>query len=135
MLCLERKWTVGDVGCVNDATTYDDVKNCAVVAKIVLADEQASALEQAQVAKARQEEEELRKLKAALAEQRKKTDRLLALLANAEDDAERAKLQQQLDDERARTKSITGGASADADPRHAPPTKKCKPGDPLCSDI
>jgi hypothetical protein len=53
-------------------------------------------LEQAQVAKARQEEEELRKLKAALAEQRVKTDRLLAQLANAEDDDERAKLQQQL---------------------------------------
>jgi len=99
---------------------------------------------QAQAAKdaaARTEAEEMaRKLKATLEEQQHKTDSLNAQLANAKDDVEKAKLQKQLDDEKAKTETIRkggggGAVRASGGGGDAPPKKKCTPGDPLCTDI
>ena len=102
--------------------------------------QETQAREQAQAAKARQDEDDLRKLKATLEEQQHKTDSLMSQLANAKDDADRAKLQKQLDDERAKTDSGKPRGGGGGGPRPASggsdaPKKKCTPGDPLCTDI
>ena len=100
--------------------------------------QEASIREQAQAAKARQDEEDLRKLKAALDDNQKKTDSLLSQLANAKDDADRAKLQKQIDDARAASETLKKGSGGGGGPRpagDAKPKAKCTPGDPLCTDI
>jgi colicin import membrane protein len=101
--------------------------------------QETNAREAAQAEAARLKEEDLKKLKAALDDQQKKTDSLIAQLSSAKDDAERARLQKQLAEEQAKTESIKKSSPAGAGgPRpagDAPPKKKCTPGDPLCTDI
>jgi colicin import membrane protein len=86
-----------------------------------------------------QAEEDTRKAKAAAEESQKKVESLITQLAGAKDDADRAKLQKQIDDERAKTEPTkrTGGPSGPARSSSGSdtPKKKCTPGDPLCTDI
>lgn len=94
-LCIDRGWTVGDVKCLSDATTYDGVQNCSVAAKVAndrgLAagvakynDDKAKQI--AALEELRRKEEEAKKLNAQAA-------KLLADLAAAKTDAERASIQ------------------------------------------
>ena len=126
--CIQREWTVGDVGCIRDARTYDAAKDCAVLAKLLLSSDR-EAKQQALLAEARQKEEEQRKLEAQLKEQNAKIERLLEGLMNAKDEAERAALQKQLEDAQEAQNKLKGRPSG---PR---PSKACNcaPGDPLCS--
>jgi colicin import membrane protein len=77
-------------------------------------------------------EERLRRLQNEFELARRKEEELQGSLANAKDEATRAKLQAELDAQRAKTqaagKAVKGGGPSDA------PTKKkqCAPGDPLC---
>lgn len=82
----------------------------------------------------RKEAEEKAKLLASLAESQKKTDLLLAQLANAKDEATKLALQKQLDEERAKTESMkkaTPGRPASQGGASKP--CNCTPGDPLCN--
>ncbi len=96
----------------------------------------AAALE----AKNRDAEERAAKLEREMKDSQAKADSLVAALSSAKDDAERARLQKQLDDEKAHQDDIkkgrpgvpggkTGGTSGGAT------GKKCAPGDPLCSEF
>jgi hypothetical protein len=127
-LCIEREWTVGDVGCLNDAATYDGVKNCAVAAKIALADEKMKQELQAAAEASRQAGEEKKKLETSMAEQQRKVDALIAKLSSATDEATLLALQKQLDAERAATEAIRKGNRVPARS-----VCNCVPHDPLCS--
>jgi colicin import membrane protein len=86
--------------------------------------------------KAQAAEDDAKRQKAALEESQRKTEGLLSQLASAKDDAQRLALQKQLDDERAKAESIKKGGGGPARPdAPAAPKPKCKPGDPLCTDI
>jgi hypothetical protein len=127
-LCIEREWTVGDVGCLSDAATYDGVKNCAVAAKVVLADEKMKQELQAAAEASRRAGEEKKKLETSIAEQQRKVDALLTQLSSATDEATRLALQKQLDAERAATEAILKGNRVPARG-----VCNCVPNDPLCS--
>ena len=90
------------------------------------------------LAEQQRQTEENKKLQAQLAEQQKKVDNLLSELSNAKDDATRAQLQKQLQEEQAKQQNMArggGGPRPAGGGAAAGPTKKCAPGDPLCSDL
>ncbi len=85
-------------------------------------------------------EAELKKKDAQAKEQSDKVNALLAQLARAKDDAEKAKLQKQLEEEKAKQDEMAkGGRRGGGGPAKAgggdAPKPKCRPGDPLCTDI
>lgn len=55
-LCIQQGWTVGDVTCVADASTKKAAKDCAVVARLVLAHDQQKAIEAARELRLKDEE-------------------------------------------------------------------------------
>jgi cell division protein FtsB len=86
-----------------------------------------------------EERAKLEQERAKLEQERRATEeriaRLVDELAKAKDDSERAKIQAELETERAaaaaaKGSGVGGGAVPSRTPRHA-----CKPGDPLCSDL
>jgi colicin import membrane protein len=107
---------------------------------LVYQDYQAKQTQQAaMVAEQQRLADEKKKLEASLLEQQKKVDSLLADLTNAKDDATRAQLQKQLQEEQQKQQQMrgTGGTRPAAGGAGAPaaPKAKCTPGDPLCSDL
>ena len=100
--------------------------------------QQKQMAQNAVVAEQQRQADENKKLQAQLTEQQKKIDNLLADLSNAKDDATRAQLQKQLQEEQANQQKLRAGGGG---PRPAgagagdAPKKKCAPGDPLCSDL
>ncbi len=77
-------------------------------------------------------EERLRRLQSEFDLANRKEQELQASLANAKDEATRAKLQAELEQQRQKTQAVgrglRGGSSGDS----AKPKKNCAPGDPLC---
>lgn len=92
--------------------------------------EQAAREKAAQVAAAKDAEERLRRLQAAFDMANRKELELQASLANAKDEATRAKLQAELEAQKKVTASARGAIRGGGDK----PAKKsnCSPGDPLC---
>lgn len=87
-------------------------------------------------AKSRAQQEELRKLTAKLDEQSKKVDELIGQLSDAKNDADRAKLAEQLAAARAeqdKAKKAIGAAQGKSGTSSGGGTKPgCPPGDPMC---
>jgi hypothetical protein len=108
-LCIERQWTVGDVRCLSDATSYEGVQGCPVTVKVV--------------------EEQRRQ--AQIEEQSAKIERLLAELTTAKDEAERAAIQRQLEEARAAMSKLRGVPGAGTPPISC----TCEPGDTLCTTL
>jgi len=83
-------------------------------------------------------EEEKKKLESQMREQTAKVDGLLSQLASAKDEATRAKLQKELEEERLKQESLKTGGARVGGPgpvKTGPAKSKCTPGDPLCSDL
>ena len=84
-------------------------------------------------AQRRDTEERMRRLQSEFEMANRKEQELQASLANAKDEATRAKLQSELDAQRntkaAAGKALRGGGSSGENPK---PKKNCAPGDPLC---
>jgi hypothetical protein len=107
-LCVEGKWTVGEVRCLGDATTHDGAQNCPVAVKV--ADEG--------------------RRKAQIEEQRASIERLLVDLTEAADEAQRAAIQKQLEEARAALNKLRGVPAGGTTP---PTGCTCEPGDTACS--
>jgi colicin import membrane protein len=93
----------------------------------------------AQEAEAARLAEEKEKLVAQMKAQEEKVTGLLSQLTSAKDEATRAALQKQLDEERTKQeslrKTIGGGGRPGAPAGAAPAGKKCDPSDPLCGSL
>ncbi len=86
----------------------------------------------------RQAEEQNAKLIAQMKAQEEKVTGLLGQLTSAKDEATRAALQKQLDEERTKQESLRktlGGGPARPGGPAAPAGKKCDPSDPLCGSL
>lgn len=131
-VCLELAWTVGEIACLNDAATYESVQGCAVVPTIAKVRKLVKVGEPEPAKDAlpaqQQKEAEAKKLEAQLKEQNAKIERLLADLASAKSDAERAALVKQVEEVREATKRLGGTGS-----RAPAKACTCQPADPLCS--
>lgn len=78
-------------------------------------------------------EEERQKLEREKKETEEKIAKLLDDLKKANSEADRAKIQAEIDAERAKQAGRVGGGTLPG--KTDAPKPKCKPGDPLCSDI
>jgi colicin import membrane protein len=104
---------------------------------VVKSSQENEARIQAEAAKARELEEQNKRLEAQRIESEKKVGSLLDQLSSAKDEATRLALQKQLEAEQERQKKLTvggGGRPAAGSPGGgAKPPCNCQPGDPLCS--
>jgi colicin import membrane protein len=105
-----------------------------VVGGITFKQHQDEAAKKAQILEAQRKdtEERLRRLQSDFEMANRKEQELQASLANAKDEATRAKLQSELEQQRKATQAagarVRGGGSGESKPK----PKNCQPGDPLC---
>lgn len=98
--------------------------------------QEAQARIAAQQAEQERLKEERERLKRAKEESDKKIAKLIDQLKSANSEADRARIQAELEAERAKATRTGGALRTVGKPGATPaPKKACKPGDPLCSDI